>query len=72
MLRWVRVRSLDLDEAFRADWLIATPSIIEMWGVVHKADGTFRSIFIQVYLDTLAVYKGIDGKLNLPWGHFGG
>ncbi len=68
MFRRVRVRAFDLDEAFGADCLIAAPSLIEVGGVIQKADRTFRSIFIKVSLKRLATDKRIVGQLHFA-GH---
>ena len=70
MVLWrMRIWSLDLDEALRAYGLIATTCLVQMWWVVHEADGALGSVLVQESLYPLAVDMGIFGKLHLLWGH---
>lgn len=68
MLRWVRVRALDLDEAFGADGLITATSPVQIGWIVQEADGAFAGILVQVNFDRLTVDKGILWKLKFSWG----
>jgi hypothetical protein len=46
VLRWVWLGTLDLDEAFRTDGLIAASSTVEVRRIVQEADGTFARILV--------------------------
>lgn len=56
LLWWMRIRPLYLHKAFRADRLIAAPSSVQIWRVIHKADWALLSIFIQKGLNGLTIY----------------
>ena len=71
MLRSVRIRSLDLDEAFRADLLFTASSGVEIRGIVKEADRAFRCIFVEVNFNGLAIDKGVVRKLDFFRGHIG-
>lgn len=59
----VWVRSLDLDEAFRADVLVAAACPVQKRWVVHEADGTFHGVFVEYCFDTPTIdeARGIVG-----------
>jgi hypothetical protein len=58
------IGSLDLHEAFAADGLVAAPRFVQVWRIGEEADGAFRRIFVQEYLESLAVDKGIFRKFE--------
>jgi hypothetical protein len=55
VFRRMGLRSLDLHKTFRANRLVTAAGGIEIWGIVQKADGAFRRIFVQKHLDGLPV-----------------
>ena len=57
MLRLMRIGTFDLDEAFRTDSLLAATSGVQIWWVIQKADGAFASVFIEIGLNWLTIYK---------------
>lgn len=69
VLRWVRVWSLDLNEAFRADSLVATTSLVEIWGIVKKTNWALDSILVQEYFKCLAIDIRVFCKLDLAGHH---
>jgi len=60
----VGIRSLDLNEAFAADRLVAAPRVIQIRGIVQEADGAFNCIFVQEHLDRLSIDEGIVRQLD--------
>lgn len=67
----VRVRSLDLDETLGANVLVAAAGAVQVWWVVHEADGALDRILIENRLDGPAVDEprrvvGLEGG-----GHVG-
>lgn len=70
MMFWrMRIRSLDLYEAFRADRLITTSSLIQVWRVVEEADGTLGSILVKERLQQMSMHIWILGKLQFLRSH---
>lgn len=65
MFGWVRVGSFDLDEAFRADSLIATAGAIEVRRIVEKAYRTFHHVLVQLRLYRLTIDLGFVRQLDL-------
>ena len=59
MLRRMRVRSLDLYEAFGAECLITTTSLVQIRRIIKETDWTFSGIFIQVGFNRMATDKGV-------------
>lgn len=57
----VRVGSLDLHKAFAADGLVTATGVIEVRRIVEETNGTFGCILVEVYLERLAIDKGIVG-----------
>jgi hypothetical protein len=55
----MRVWPLDLNEAFAAYRLVATPCMVQIWRVGQKTDGTFGCILVQENLDGLPIDEGI-------------
>lgn len=68
MLRWVRVRAFDLNEAFRANGLVATSSAIKIRRIVKKTNWAFGGIFVQVRLNRLAIDEWIPRQLHFSRG----
>ena len=69
MFRRVRVGTLDLDETFGTNCLIAATSLIEVWWVIQETDRTLGSVFVKVSLDGLAAHKRILGQLHFTRRH---
>ena len=42
----VRIWTLDLNEAFGTDRLIAASGSVQVWGIIQEADGAFAGIFV--------------------------
>ena len=55
MLWWMWVWSLDLDETFGADRLVAASSLIQIGRVVKKADWTLRGVFVEMSFYRLSI-----------------
>lgn len=58
----VRLRSLDLYEAFATDRLVATPRVVEIRRIGKEADWAFSGVLVQEHLERLAVDEGVVGK----------
>jgi hypothetical protein len=69
VFRRMRIRSLNLYEAFRADWLITAPCLVEIRRVVKEANGTLGSILVKKRLHRMAMYIWILGKLQFLRSH---
>jgi hypothetical protein len=72
MLRRVRIRTLDLYEALGTDRLITAASFVEVWRIVHEADGTLCSIFVQDSLERRAIDSWISWQTDLLRGNRSG
>ena len=70
MLRRVRVRPFDLNEALRANRLIAASSLVEVWWIVQEANRAICRVLVKKHLYRLSIYKRVIRKLYLPWDHF--
>ena len=66
MLWGVRVRALDLHEAFGANGLITASGVVQVWRIVEETDRTFACVFVQIDFDGLPVDKWVLGKLQFP------
>lgn len=66
MLGVMRIRSLDLHKALRANGLVTAPCLIEIRRIVHEADRTLRGIFVQIDFDGLSIHIWILLELYLP------
>ena len=67
MFRRMRIWTLDLYKAFRADGLIAAACLVKVWWVVKKADWTFGGILVQICLNRLPVHIRVSRKLDFLW-----
>lgn len=65
----VGIGPLDLDEAFGADGLVATPSHVQVGRVVKKADRALGGVFVQECFEPLAVDEGVFGQHDLLGRH---
>ena len=59
------IGTLDLDETFRANPLVAASCLITEGRIVDEANGTFKRIFVEKHFNALAVNIGISAKLYL-------
>ena len=60
---------LDLNEALRADGLVAATCLIEIGRIVEEANRAFGRVFVQKGFNTLAVDIGVFGELYLLRRH---
>jgi len=67
---WMRIRSLDLHEAFGADRLVTTSRLVQVRRIIEEADWTLRSIFVDVRFQQLAMYIRVLWKLQFLRTHF--
>lgn len=72
MFWWMRVESLDLNEALRTDKLITTSGFVEVRRVIEEANRALRCIFVQEYFYSLPINKRIIGKLDFFWHYVRG
>jgi hypothetical protein len=63
----MRFGSPYLHKTLGADCLIATPSPVQMRGVVHETDGTLQDILVEKDLYPLPIHTGILGQLQFLW-----
>lgn len=57
----MRIRPLNLDEAFAANGLVAAAGVVQVWRVRQEADRTFGSVLVEENFERLSVDKGVVG-----------
>lgn len=57
----MRIRPLDLDEAFAANWLVAAARMVQIWWVGQEADRAFGSVLVEKDFERLSVDEGVVG-----------
>lgn len=55
----MRVRTLDFDEALRADRLLTASCLVEVWRIVEKADRTLCGILVEKNFKRFIVDEGV-------------
>lgn len=57
----MRIRSLNLDEAFAANGLVTAAGVVQVWRVRQEADRTFGSVLVEENFEGLSVDKRVVG-----------